>query len=266
VSREGEARGEQARAPRRRGGHGFWPYWAPYFSFLLIVSLGSRGEGASALGLSLQVGVPAALLLHFARRGAYPELRGLPGGARGIALDVLVGLAGAALWMAPYVFLPSFQALRALEIPFLQAASEQGLDPARLGEGALASAALALRGLGYGLVTPFVEELFVRSWLSRYVDVLDGPGDFRAVPIARFTRRSLLAVVACFVITHLPWEWPVTLVWVIGTQLWLYHRGHLLAVVIAHAASNLGILATVLLASGRVEGPGGQPLDLWFFL
>jgi hypothetical protein len=251
---------------QRRADHGFWPYWGPYFSFLGIVQLAPRGDGASLLALAFQVGVPLALLLHFARRGAYRELRGLPGGAGGIALDVLVGLAGAALWMAPYVFLPPFQALRALEIPFLQTASEQGLDPARLGAGALAGAALALRGIGFGLVTPFVEELFVRSWLARYVEVVDRSGDFRAVPIARFSRRSLLAVVLCFVITHLPWEWPVALVWVIGTQLWLYHRGHLLAVVIVHAASNLGILAAVLLASGRVAGPGGQLLDLWFFL
>jgi len=261
-----QARSEAARVPGGRAGHGFWPYWGPYFSFLLIVSLASGGDGAAPLGLAFQVGVPAALLLHFARRGAYPELRGLPGGARGIALDVLVGLLGGALWMAPYVFLPPFQALRQLEIPFLQAAAEQGIDPAQLGGGALAGVALALRGLGYGLVTPFVEELFVRSWLARYVDVLDGPGDFRALPIARFTRRSLVAVVVCFVITHLPWEWPVALVWVLGTQLWFYHRRHLLAVVIVHAASNLGILAAVLLASGRLAGPGGQPLDLWFFL
>jgi hypothetical protein len=250
----------------RDAGHGFWPYWGPYFSFLLIVSLVAGGEeGRLPFALLLQVGVPLGLLLAFASRGAYPELRGYGHGASGAALDLVVGLAGGALWMAPYVLFPAFRALRELEIPLLQAAPEAAFDPGQLGA-SLTGVALGLRAVGYGFVTPFVEELFLRSWLARYVDVLDRSGDFRDVPIARYTRISFAAVVVCFLITHVPWEWPVALLWILGTQLWFYHRRHLLSMVLVHAGSNLGIFLAVVLASGRIPGPDGEPLDLWFFL
>jgi hypothetical protein len=56
-----------------------------------------------------------------------------------------------------------------------------------------------------------------------------------------------------------PWEWPVAVLWVVGTQLWFYHRRHLGSLVVVHAASNLGIFVAVLLAArwGR---------ELWYFL
>ena len=69
--------------------------------------------------------------------------------------DVLLGVAGAALWMAPYLVFDSFASLvpavdKGLNVPLIEA-------PVRLG----------LRAIGFCLVTPFMEELFVRSWLQR---------------------------------------------------------------------------------------------------
>jgi CAAX prenyl protease-like protein len=212
-----------------------------------------RGHGA-AWFLPLRVIVPAAFLVAFFRRGEYPELRTWPpGGAFGVAQDVAVGILGAAVWMAPTVWLgrDAFPA-------FLQPAADAGFDPTLLGEGGV-GLALGLRVAGYAGVTPFAEELFVRSWLARWIEVFDTPRDFRSIPIAHPSLRSFVGVLVFFTISHAPWEWPVAVLWIVGTQLWFYRRGHLASVVVVHAASNLSIFVAVLLADQA-------GLDLWYFL
>jgi CAAX prenyl protease-like protein len=240
--------------PVRRG-HGWWPYLLPMFSFLLLGEISGRlPEAIAAWFLAPRVLVPAALLVHFFRQGEYPELRTPPpGGAVGLAQDALVGLVGAAIWMAPMVWLG-----RDAFPEFLRPAPDAGFDPTLLGEG-FVGLALALRFAGYAGVTPFAEELFVRSWLARWLEVFDSRRDFRSVPIAQPGLRSFLGVVLFFTASHVPWEWPVAVLWVVGTQLWFYRRRHLGSVVVVHATSNLAIFVAVLLADAA-------GLDLWYFL
>jgi CAAX prenyl protease-like protein len=233
-----------------REGHGWWPYLLPLFAFLGIVEVAARAPAAAQPALlALRVLVPGGLFLFFRQRGAYPELRGYASRLGGAPFDVAVGVAGAALWMAPYLAFPQLRP------------ADRGFDPQQLGPD-LAWLALSLRALGYGVVTPFVEELFMRSWLPRYAEVFDGPRDFRDVPIGHFSLRSLIIVVVFFTVSHRFWEWPVALLWILGTQIWLYRRRHLAALVVVHAASNLSIFAAVLIASQLPSGP----LDWWFFL
>jgi hypothetical protein len=233
--------------------HGWAPYWAPFVSFLLLIEIGNRVPAAAApYFFALKVLVPGALFAWYAARGLYPELRGLRA-SPAIALDVGVGLLGALVWVAPFVW---FDGLRP---------EDPGFDPTRLGEDAVA-VALGIRAAGYVGVTPFVEELFVRSWLIRFIDVFDRRRDFRKVPIARFTWRSFLVVVGFFVFTHQPWEWGVMLAWTLLTMAWFYYRGHLLPVVIAHAATNGAIFAFVVLCDGKLHDASGVPISLWFFL
>ncbi len=224
-------------------------------AFLGLLELATRlPDGVQAWMLVPQIVIPGGLILYYGVQGSYPELRGYRGGAGAFALDVLVGLAGAALWMAPYLVFDS-----------LRPDPADGFDPERLGAG-LVWLTLTLRVVGYGLVTPFVEELFLRSWLLRYADVCDRPVDFRDVPMARFAWRSFLIVVIYFTFSHVPWEWPVSFAWGLGSQLWFYYRGNLAALVVVHATSNLAIFAFVLAMTGRLSDAAGQPLSLWFFL
>jgi len=250
-----------------RTGHGWWPYLVPLFVFLALGELASRLPSAwSPVFLPLRVILPGALFLGFWRRGAYPELRGYPDRPFAPLADAAVGIAGAALWMAPYLWLLRCEPAGWGALPESFRPDPSGaFDPQLLGA-SLAGLALALRGLGFGVVTPFVEELFVRSWLARYAEVFDQARDFRDVPLARYSLRSLLIVVIFFTVSHMPWEWPVAVLWIIGSQLWFYHRRHLAALVVVHAGSNLGIFAFVLAMSGRLTGADGQLLDLWFFL
>ena len=239
----------------KRDGHGWGAYFWPYVSFLLIADLGGRFfADASQWLLLVKVVVPSGLVLGYYRSGYYPELRGNRWTATGIGQDIGVGLLGAAVWMAPYILIDS-----------ARPDAEGAFDPKVFGA-SWVWLALAVRAVGYGIATPFIEELFVRSWLARYVDVLDRRMDFRDVPMARYSRLSFSVVVVWFVLTHVPWEWPVALAWIVGTQLWFYHRKQLASLVIVHASSNLAILAFVALFSGTFADGAGNPIDLWFFV
>jgi hypothetical protein len=219
-----------------------WPYAAPYLVLLSCAELARWLPAAwDAPLLALRVVLPAALLLAAARRGAFPELAAGPR-ARGAALDFAFGLAIAALWLAPYLLLPS---LRRGE-PF---------DPGQLGE-ALRPAWLALRLAGFVLVSPLVEELFVRSFLHRVAESWPHWSEFWQRPLARPHRIAFLVTVAWFTLSHEPWEWWVALPTAALLNAWLYWRGQLRSVWIAHATANLALGA--LVAFG--------PWPLWSFL
>lgn len=225
--------------------HGWWPYLAPYGAFLALVELSARlPESLAAAAAIARVAVPGLLILFFWRQGRYPELRGYRLGA-GSLLDVAVGVGIAALWMAPFLLFPGLP----------QGDPASAFDPDRFGAGWRAPV-LALRLIGFAAVTPFVEELFVRSFLIRYVDVFDRPGDFRQLPMARYTLRSFVVTVVWFTATHVPWEWIVAAPTGVIFNLWLYRRGHLGSPILAHAVANATIWAAV------VWSPG----DLWRFL
>lgn len=246
---------ETGKAPKRRKDSGWAPYWAPMLSFLLAVELGGRlPEAAQPLVFVLKVLAPLGFFVYFLRRGRYPELFGADwSGGRWLA-DVAVGLLGAALWMGPFLL---WDGLRPEDV--------EGLDPEQLGAQGVGFV-LALRAIGYAGVTPFVEELFVRSWLIRYIEVFDRRGDFRTLPIARFSWRSFIVVTLYFVFSHAQWEWGVMAVWTLLTMAWYYQRGHLAPIVLVHAVTNGAIWAFVVAFDGHFLDAEGRPIPLWFFL
>jgi uncharacterized protein len=232
---------------------GWAPYWVPYISFLLLVELSGRVPDPFVPVLFvLRVIGPFGLFVYFLLRGEYAELRGARWGAWTIA-DVAVGLAGAVLWVAPFLL---FDLLRP---------SERGFDLGQLGPGG-EWFAQTLRAIGYVGVTPFVEELFVRSWLLRYVDVAETRKPFQSVPIARFTWRSFLVVTLWFVFSHVPFEWGVMLAWTLLTMAWFYYRKHLAPLVLVHAVTNGAIFAFVACFDRVFRDASGAPISLWFFL
>ena len=219
-----------------RNDHGWWPYLAPYGVFLAIADLGGRlPEAAAPYVLVARLVVPGALLLYFAARGRYPELRGFRAGRGGLA-DIGVGLAIATLWLGPFVLFPGLP----------RPGSGEGFAASVLG-GGYEAAALAVRVAGFVLVTPFLEELFVRSFLIRYAEVYDSHEDFRTLPMALYRRRGFWVTVVWFTFTHAQWEWLVALPTGVLLNLWLYRRGHLGAPILAHAVANGSIAAAVLL-------------------
>jgi CAAX prenyl protease-like protein len=219
-----------------RGDHGWWPYLAPYAALLVIGEATARAAPDALLaGLLAKALIPGALLAWFAARGRLPELRGYrpsPG-------DVLAGLVIAALWVVPYLVFPSLP-------------RGEAFDPEAAGE-ARRSLVLGLRVVGFAAVTPFVEELFVRSFLLRFGETFER-GDFRSEPIGRFAWRGFLASVLWFTFSHAAWEWGVALAAGIAFNAWLYARRHLGACVVAHAAANAAMWAFVVFGPAPLWG------------
>ena len=242
-----------AQAGRAERSSGWAPYWAPMLSFLLIVELGGRvPDPFKPIFLVLRVIAPLGFFTYFLLRGSYPELRGARWGPWALA-DVAIGLLGAALWIAPFLIWDSLRP------------PDPGFDTAQLGpEGAWFS--MTLRFIGYACVTPFVEELFVRSWLLRYVEVAETRRSFLSVPIAHFSWRSFLVVSVYFVFSHLRWDWGVMFAWTMLTMGWFYLRRHLAPIVLVHAVTNAAIFVFVIAYDGHFRDASGQPISLWFFL
>jgi len=238
-----------------RDGHGWWPYVLPYLSFLGAVEVARRLPEALALPmLVLKPALPLLLILYFWRRGEYPELRGARLGLSGALADIAVGIALAALWMAPFIIFPSIR-------------PEPGgeFDPAQLGERWIALT-LGLRMFGYALVTPVFEELFIRSFVMRYAVVYAKRGDFRDVPLAHYTLGSFIASIVVFTIGHVPWEWWVAIPWVAITNYWFYRRQNLLAVMLVHGVTNATILWLAISGGSLFSDADGTPISLWFFV
>lgn len=235
-------------------GGGLVPYFAPMLAFLLLVNLGERVDQRYAMPmLFLRVGVPLGLLIYFRWRGAYTELKFRVSAMT--LLDVAVGVALAVMWIAPYALISRLR-------PDMDTAA---FDPSLAGA-ALVPLVLSLRMVGYAVVTPLMEELFMRSFLMRYVDVYDGDEDFRDQPIGKFSWRSFVVVVIVFLATHMMWEWWVMLPWAVLTNLWYYYRRDLFALVVVHAATNATILLAAIFGSHVLPDGEGGVLSLWFFV
>lgn len=223
-------------------------------AFLLVAELSVRVSASWAFPLLVgRVVVPLVLLMIFRSTGAYQELRFSV--AWKTLADLLIGILLALVWMVPYLVVPSLR----------PDGSEGGFDPAMLGA-TLAPLVISIRMLGYAFVTPFMEELFMRSFLMRYADAFDSDEDFRSLPIGRYTLRSFLVVVAVFVVTHVTWEWWVMLPWAILSNLWFYYRKDLFAIVVVHAATNATILLSAVFLSRKFNDGEGGLLSLWFFV
>lgn len=223
-------------------------------AFLVLVELSSRvDQSLSFAMLIVRVVVPLAILVFFKVRGCYPELR--LSVSRWTLIDVVIGVALAAMWITPYILLPDLRPDKDATV----------LDPAMAGV-AWIPIVLTVRMIGYAIVTPWMEEIFMRSFLMRYVEVFDSGEDLSAVPIARFSWKSFLVVVAVFLATHLVWEWWVMLPWAVLTNLWFYYRKDLFAIIVVHAATNASILAASILLTDYWTDAAGNPISLWFFV
>ena len=237
------ARSPSDESAEQSGGLIWLPYVAPMFTFLLLVEASRRvPEHYSLWMLVLRVLIPLGLLVYFAIRGNYSELRFRI--SMMTSADVALGVALAALWIAPYMLFPS-----------LRPDESESFDPALAGA-AIVPLVLSLRAIGYAIVTPLMEELFMRSFLMRMAIVFDTDEDFREQPIGQFTWRSFLVVVIVFLATHVMWEWWVMLPWAVLTNLWFYYRKELFALVVVHGVTNGSILLAAILS----------PTPIWFFV
>jgi CAAX prenyl protease-like protein len=229
------------------------PYFAPMAVFAAAMAAASYAPGYDFAFLGLRVALPLLLFLYFLSRGCYPELKGFTPGSGGVVADVLFGLLVAGVWVAPYLLWLS-----------LRPDPSEAFNPNVNGAG-FRTAILALRFAGFAAVTPFIEELLVRSYLMRMVDVYSSDRDFREIPVGTFAWPSFLVTVAWFTLSHARWEWPVAFLAGVLYNLWLYRRKHIASLVLAHAVTNAALFFLVVWGAASDSAPLVLR-DLWFFL
>jgi CAAX prenyl protease-like protein len=99
---------------------------------------------------------------------------------------------------------------------------------------------ILIRLLGSVLVAPIVEELFMRSFLMRYI--IDP--DWERVPIGTYTFSSFSIVVLVFGFSHFRWLPGVLTAALLN--LLLYRKKNIIPCVVAHASANLFLLIYVV--------------------
>jgi CAAX prenyl protease-like protein len=205
------------------------PHALPYVLFLVLTGIGGLFEPVGPLvAYPVKLLAVAALLLVFARRGSYPEL-GTPYRLALFPLDAALGLAVFALWIAPE------------SLPFLKL-GESAFDPNAAGA-SLRVPLVGIRLLGAVILVPFMEELFIRSFLPRFVDA-GRDADWRDLPVGRFTVLSFVATAVLFGLAH--HRWAVGIATGVVYNAYLLARRSLGPVVVAHAVTNLALAVYVL--------------------
>lgn len=170
----------------------------------------------------LQALLCGAMLLFYRRE--YPR----QSGAAGLGFGALIGVVVFVLWIAPQAFLHF-------------APRTDGFDPTRvLVPGAAAggtayAATVALRFARLVLVVPWLEEVFWRGFLLRYLV----KEDFRSLPMGAWSWLSFGVVMLGFMFEHTRPDWPAALL-TGALYNWVAIRTRSLpACILSHALTNL---------------------------
>ncbi|MCS7048842.1 MAG: CAAX prenyl protease-related protein [Verrucomicrobiae bacterium] len=240
------------------------PYCAPFFLYLGFLLIQSRLPTESLLYMYPVRAVAVGLCLLFFRR-AYVELRSPMLGlapaypvAEGAApsatsrwfLSVVVGLVVIVIWIGIDPYYPKLGELLTrfslwlgrlfgyAEPPDTPPAAP--FDPTTIASPLARYGFIAFRVFGAAVVVAFMEELFWRGFLIRWLV----QEDFQKVPVGTFQRSGFLITVVLFGLEHEQW-----LAGMICGALynWLYYRTRdVMACVVAHAVSNAALAAYVL--------------------
>jgi len=199
---------------------GAWKYVFPFVIYLVIGELvQSLLVGYETYHLYAAYGlrtlIVGGILLRY--RSLYTELKE----RRLDVMALLVGVLIFALWVGLEGHYPLFFG-----------ASSQ-FDPTVFGTG-MEIMLLSLRLVGSVLVAAFIEELFCRSFLMRYV--ID-PEKWANIPVGTYTFTSFVVVALFFGFAHFRWL-PGILTGIV-LNLLLYKRRNIFACVEAHGMANL---------------------------
>ena len=100
----------------------------------------------------------------------------------------------------------------------------------------------------------------------RVSEVWETDRDFRDVPLAHYTLRSLVITSVIFTAGHVFWEWWVCVPWVVLSSLWFYHRKSLSSVMLVHGVTNGALLALAIWGGDLFRNADGSAFSFWFFV
>jgi hypothetical protein len=206
-----------------------FPYLVPFFVFILIGSFACSLKEYAYFLYPAKTVVTAGLLVYWWKR--YTEIR--------LSFSLVALLAGFLVFLL-WIGLTEYLPFKTFHPP------PGGYNPVK-DDPSLTAFLMAFRLGGAVLVVPVFEELFIRSFVIRYLVNSD---DFRAVPAGTFTWFSFAGSVIIFCGGHQMWEWPAAFAAGIIYNLILYRRKNLFDCIIAHATTNL-LLGIYVLTTGK---------------
>ena len=151
--------------------------------------------------------------------------------------SVLLGLAVFAIWVAPDLLVPGWRSHWIFQNPVLGRLNVS-MPPQSLRD----PVDLMLRVLRASTVVAFVEEIFWRGWLMRWL-ISD---DFEAVPIGAYQLRAFWFTAILFAAEHGPY-WEVGLAAGLIYNWWAVRSKSLGDLILAHGVTNLALSVFVIL-------------------
>lgn len=193
----------------------------------------------------VQTLVTLALLVHY--RKCYT----LRGSWQWCLSAILFGVVGIGFWLLPTTLYDHWGLtgtpggiLKLLGV----VARNDGFDPGVFHHPAAWWTAVSMRFLRAVVVVAFVEEMFWRGFLMRFIG--DWEGDYWRQPFGRATWQSYLIVTGLFMIAHAPVDYAGAFVYGTLTYLLCVWSKSLGACVIMHATANL-IMGLYIMTYGK---------------
>ena len=207
-------------------GPGF-PFVAPFALFMGLLFLRQKFEaqGWWLYGLCSLLVLGLILWLR-------PRYRGQDPAPVPVRHSILLGLGAIVLWIALDPWMPR-TGTRDNTFPY-EAAFQLGTVPGVL--------AILFRMFGAVVVVPIAEELFWRGYLMRTII----KPEFEEVPLATFQPLSFYITTVAFALVHV--EIGSAILFALIAGWWFLKTKSLKAVIILHAAANLGLAAYVLIS------------------
>jgi len=217
----------------------FLPYLLPYFAFIGIRSIADLFPHGLYAGYIGAYAAACAFLWKY--RKEFYEVQGNKIDFSDLVWALLAGLAGIAIWILPYHYFGSFSKTDSLF--GLLGGRRSAVNPYLIGKGWLPF--VVLRCAGYIIVTPIFEELFIRSFLWRYIINSD---DIRNVAIGEYTAFAFWGTAMLFSLSHN--EWIVAFLYAVLINLFLIIKKDIRLCIVAHSFSN-AILTGYVWMSGK---------------
>jgi hypothetical protein len=163
---------------------------------------------------------------------------------RGLGLAILLGVAGIAVWIAPgyihFLYRGQMTAWPGWWEWLGWSDRYEGFDPGLLMDHPAGQAAsVMMRFVRMVFIVPFVEELFWRGFLMRYVVAEKRGIDWRLIPFGTHHWMSFWVTTLGVTLIHHTADWPAAFVWG-ALMYWLAVRTRSLgSCLVMHAVGNL---------------------------